>query len=73
MFTAHTLGTKKQGFGLAFPSLLVLHRAGAHCLVGLRPRAAKRLRAVTENSRIRDMLYLHRGPPLMHRIKAIFW
>lgn len=25
------------------------------------------------NSRIRDMLYLHRGLPLMHRIKAIFW
>ena len=25
------------------------------------------------NSRIRSMLYLHRGLPLMHRIKAIFW
>ena len=25
------------------------------------------------NSRIRVMPYLHRGQPLMHRIKAIFW
>ena len=25
------------------------------------------------NSRIRDMLYFHRGQPLIHRIKAIFW
>ena len=25
------------------------------------------------NARIREMLYLHRGLPLVHRIKAIFW
>ena len=25
------------------------------------------------NARLREMLYLHRGLPLLHRVKAIFW